>query len=85
MAIRVYPDTESFACELGDVDLSKPLSPEDEACCFDIYYFTKDHLPFICTNSNKIDSLIPVIKQIQTIQFPVRQHNIMFKACYSKM
>jgi hypothetical protein len=25
----VYPVTESFAAEIGDIDLSKPLSKED--------------------------------------------------------
>lgn len=29
MAISVYPATENFAAEIGDVDLSKPLSAED--------------------------------------------------------
>jgi alpha-ketoglutarate-dependent 2,4-dichlorophenoxyacetate dioxygenase len=29
MAISVYPATENFAAEIGDVDLSKPLSTED--------------------------------------------------------
>jgi alpha-ketoglutarate-dependent 2,4-dichlorophenoxyacetate dioxygenase len=31
MAIKLYPVTGDFACEVGDVDLSKPLSKEDEA------------------------------------------------------
>lgn len=31
MAITLYPITESFAAEVGDVDLSKSLSPEEEA------------------------------------------------------
>lgn len=30
MAISVFPVTDSFAAEVGDVDLSKPLSAEDE-------------------------------------------------------
>ncbi len=29
MAISIYPVNEDFAAEIGDVDLSKPLSPED--------------------------------------------------------
>lgn len=29
MAIRVYPVTPDFAAEIGDVDLSRPLAPED--------------------------------------------------------
>jgi alpha-ketoglutarate-dependent 2,4-dichlorophenoxyacetate dioxygenase len=29
--IRVFPVTENFAAEVGDVDLSRPLSAEDEA------------------------------------------------------
>ena len=31
MAIKVFPVTESFAAEIGDVDLAQPLSAEDEA------------------------------------------------------
>jgi len=31
MTIKLYPVTESFACEVGDVDLAQPLSKEDEA------------------------------------------------------
>ncbi len=31
MTIKLYPVTETFACEVGDVDLSKSLTPEDEA------------------------------------------------------
>ena len=31
MAIKLFPVTESFACEVGDVDLAQPLSQEDEA------------------------------------------------------
>ena len=31
MAIKLYPVTENFACEVGDVDLSKPLSTQDDA------------------------------------------------------
>lgn len=31
MAITVYPVTPDFAAEIGDVDLSQPLSPEDLA------------------------------------------------------
>ena len=31
MTISIFPVTESFAAEIGDVDLSKPLSKEDEA------------------------------------------------------
>ena len=31
MTIKLYPVTESFACEVGDVDLAQPLSTEDEA------------------------------------------------------
>ncbi len=31
MAIKIYPVTESFAAEVGDVDLAQPLSKEDEA------------------------------------------------------
>jgi alpha-ketoglutarate-dependent 2,4-dichlorophenoxyacetate dioxygenase len=30
MTISIFPVTESFAAEIGDVDLSKPLSKEDE-------------------------------------------------------
>ena len=30
MTIRIYPVTPDFAAEIGDVDLSKPLAPEDE-------------------------------------------------------
>lgn len=30
MAISIYPITESFAAEVGDVDLSQPLSTEDK-------------------------------------------------------
>jgi alpha-ketoglutarate-dependent 2,4-dichlorophenoxyacetate dioxygenase len=29
MTIRIYPVTPDFAAEIGDVDLSRPLSPED--------------------------------------------------------
>ena len=29
MAISIYPVNADFAAEIGDVDLSKPLSPED--------------------------------------------------------
>ncbi len=31
MTVKLYPVTESFACEVGDVDLAQPLSKEDEA------------------------------------------------------
>ncbi len=31
MAISLYPVTPDFAAEIGDVDLSQPLSPEDSA------------------------------------------------------
>jgi alpha-ketoglutarate-dependent 2,4-dichlorophenoxyacetate dioxygenase len=31
MAINLFPVTPGFAAEVGDVDLAKPLSPEDEA------------------------------------------------------
>ena len=31
MTIKLFPVTETFACEVGDVDLAQPLSPEDEA------------------------------------------------------
>jgi len=31
MTITVYPFTEGFAAEIGDVDLAQPLSPGDEA------------------------------------------------------
>ena len=31
MTISIFPVTDSFAAEIGDVDLSKPLSKEDEA------------------------------------------------------
>jgi alpha-ketoglutarate-dependent 2,4-dichlorophenoxyacetate dioxygenase len=31
MTISIFPVTESFAAEIGDVDLSRPLSKEDEA------------------------------------------------------
>jgi alpha-ketoglutarate-dependent 2,4-dichlorophenoxyacetate dioxygenase len=31
MAITIYPITEQFAAEIGDVDLSRPLSAEDDA------------------------------------------------------
>ena len=30
MTIKLFPVTDSFACEVGDVDLSKPLIAEDE-------------------------------------------------------
>jgi alpha-ketoglutarate-dependent 2,4-dichlorophenoxyacetate dioxygenase len=30
MTIRIFPVTPSFAAEIGDVDLSQPLSPDDE-------------------------------------------------------
>jgi alpha-ketoglutarate-dependent 2,4-dichlorophenoxyacetate dioxygenase len=30
MAIQIFPVTADFAAEVGDVDLSRPLSPEDE-------------------------------------------------------
>ena len=30
MAIRIFPVTPGFAAEIGDVDLSQPLSPKDE-------------------------------------------------------
>jgi alpha-ketoglutarate-dependent 2,4-dichlorophenoxyacetate dioxygenase len=30
MTITVYPVTDGFACEIGDVDLSQPLSKEDD-------------------------------------------------------
>ena len=30
MAIKIYPVNEQFAAEIGDVDLSKPLSDEDQ-------------------------------------------------------
>ena len=30
MAIKIYPVNEQFAAEVGDVDLSKPLSPQDQ-------------------------------------------------------
>ena len=29
--IKLYPVTDNFACEVGDVDLSKPLTAEDDA------------------------------------------------------
>ena len=31
MAISIYPVTQDFAAEIGDVDLAQPLSPGDEA------------------------------------------------------
>jgi alpha-ketoglutarate-dependent 2,4-dichlorophenoxyacetate dioxygenase len=31
MTIRIFPFTPSFAAEIGDVDLSQPLSPDDQA------------------------------------------------------
>ena len=31
MAISIYPVTETFAAEIGDVDLARPLDPEDFA------------------------------------------------------
>ena len=31
MAIKIFPVTDSFAAEIGDVDLARPLSAEDEA------------------------------------------------------
>jgi alpha-ketoglutarate-dependent 2,4-dichlorophenoxyacetate dioxygenase len=30
MTVRIFPVTPSFAAEIGDVDLSQPLSPDDE-------------------------------------------------------
>lgn len=30
MAIKIYPVNEQFAAEVGDVDLSKPLSAQDQ-------------------------------------------------------
>ena len=31
MSISIYPVMPDFAAEIGDVDLSKPLSPADES------------------------------------------------------
>ncbi|HZD25493.1 MAG TPA: TauD/TfdA family dioxygenase [Alphaproteobacteria bacterium] len=38
MAITVSPITPSFAAEIGDIDLSKPLSPEDEAAVKEAFW-----------------------------------------------
>jgi alpha-ketoglutarate-dependent 2,4-dichlorophenoxyacetate dioxygenase len=38
MTIRIFPVTPDFAAEIGDVDLSQPLSPEDESAIKDAFW-----------------------------------------------
>jgi alpha-ketoglutarate-dependent 2,4-dichlorophenoxyacetate dioxygenase len=38
MTIRIFPVTPDFAAEIGDVDLSQPLSPEDESTIKDAFW-----------------------------------------------
>lgn len=38
MAVEIWPVTESFAAEVGDADLSKPLSPEDWRAIEDAFH-----------------------------------------------
>lgn len=37
MTIAVYPVTPSFAAEIGDLDLSRPVSPEDRQALFEAF------------------------------------------------
>ena len=38
MSISIYPVMPDFAAEIGDVDLSKPLSPADESAIKDAFW-----------------------------------------------